>query len=111
MARDTTSRSGSEPSHPITAVKASTIPHMRKPSEFNRRLLDERDDGAMTKQKMTIKLSEIVSQLPHDAQVWIEGMNGQAKLGTEIILNNVGLESFAKHWTVHRDQLAEIRNF
>ena len=59
---------------------------------------------------MTIKLLEIVSQLPQDAQTWIKGMNAQEVVCTEIILNNVGQESFTEHWTVHRDQLEYIRN-
>jgi hypothetical protein len=60
---------------------------------------------------MTIKLSEIVSQLPQDAQVWIEGMNREELRCTEIILNNVGQESFTKNWKVHRDHLNEVRIF
>jgi len=60
---------------------------------------------------MTIKLLEIVSQLPQDAQTWIKGMNAQEMVCTEIILNNVGQESFAENWKVYRDDLDEIRNF
>jgi len=60
---------------------------------------------------MTIKLLEIVSQLPQDAQTWIKGMNAQEVVCTEIILNNVGQESFAENWKVYRDDLDEIRNF
>jgi hypothetical protein len=57
-----------------------------------------------------LKLTEIVGQLPRDAQVWIDGMDSEERLCTEIILNNVGQESFTEHWTVHRDQLEYIRN-
>jgi hypothetical protein len=60
---------------------------------------------------MTIKLSEIGSQLPHDAQVWIEGMNREEFRCTENILNTVGQESFTQNWKVHRDDLNEVRNF
>jgi hypothetical protein len=60
---------------------------------------------------MPIKLSEIVSQLPQDAQVWIKGMNREEFYCTENILNTVGQESFTKNWKVHRDDLNEVRNF
>jgi len=59
---------------------------------------------------MTIKLTEILSQLPQDAQVWIEGMDFEERLCTEIILNDVGQESFTEHWQVHRDRLQYIGN-
>jgi len=38
-------------------------------------------------------------------------MNAQEVVCTEIILNNVGQESFAENWKVYRDDLDEIRNF
>ena len=60
---------------------------------------------------MTIKLLEIVSQLPQDVQTWIKDMNAQEVVCTEIILNNVGQASFAENWKVYRDDLNEIRNF
>jgi hypothetical protein len=52
-----------------------------------------------------------MDKLPPEAQKWVNGMNRDEKFGTEIILNNVGVDSFIKHWRVHKDDLDEIRNF
>jgi hypothetical protein len=60
---------------------------------------------------MTIRLSEIVDKLPQDAQVWIKGMGAEELHCTEIILNNVGQESFTKHWKEHMDHSQEVRIF
>jgi len=38
-------------------------------------------------------------------------MNRDEKVGTEIILNNVGVDSFIKHWQPHKADLYYIRNF
>lgn len=61
--------------------------------------------------EMRITLLEIMDKLPPEAQKWVNGMNRDEKFGTEIILNNVGVDSFIKHWRVHKDDLDEIRNF
>ena len=60
---------------------------------------------------MRITLLEIMDKLPPEAQKWVNGMNRDEKFGTEIILNNVGVDSFIKHWRVHKDDLDEIGNF
>jgi hypothetical protein len=61
--------------------------------------------------EMRITLLEIMDKLPPEAQKWVNGMNRDEKFGTEIILNNVGVDSFIKHWRDHKDDLDKIRNF
>jgi hypothetical protein len=61
--------------------------------------------------EMRITLREIMDRLPPEAQKWVNGMNRDERLGTEIILNNVGVDSFIKYWRDHKDDLDEIRNF
>jgi hypothetical protein len=60
---------------------------------------------------MKITLLEIMDKLPPEAQDWIKRMNRGERAGTEIILNNVGVDSFIKYWRVHKNDLDEIRNF
>ena len=60
---------------------------------------------------MRITLLEIMDKLPPEAQKWVNGMNRDEKLGTEIILNNAGVDSFIEYWRDHKDDLDKIRNF
>jgi hypothetical protein len=60
---------------------------------------------------MKIKLLEIMNRLPPEAQKWVNGMKRGEREGTEIILNNVGVDSFIEHWRYHKDDLDYIRNF
>jgi hypothetical protein len=58
-----------------------------------------------------LKLSDIQTRLSEAGQRWVAGMSSAERHGTEIVLNNVGVESFLKHWKEHRDELQKIRNF
>jgi len=60
---------------------------------------------------MKITLLEIMDRLQPEAEKWVNGMNRDEKVGSEIILNNVGVDSFIKHWGTHKDDLDYIRNF
>ena len=46
-----------------------------------------------------LKLSDIQTRLSEAGQRWVAGMSSAERHGTEIVLNNVGVESFLKHWT------------
>jgi hypothetical protein len=61
--------------------------------------------------EMRITLLEIMDKLPPEAQKWVNGMNRDEKFGTEIILNNAGVDYFIRYWRDHKDDLDEIRNF
>ncbi len=60
---------------------------------------------------MKFKLVDVKDRLPEAGKRWIEGLSSQERICTEIILNNVGIDSFLEHWKVHRDDLEYIRNF
>jgi hypothetical protein len=60
--------------------------------------------------KITIRLREISDRLPPEAQKWVNEMNRDEKTGTEIILNNVGVDSFIENWRTHKDDLDYIQN-
>jgi hypothetical protein len=60
---------------------------------------------------MAIRILDILSTLPEEAQRWIKGMNSGERTCTEIILNNVGEQSFVKHWRHYKDDLDAVRNF
>ena len=61
--------------------------------------------------KATLRMLDIVCKLPEDGQKWLKGMNREELRYTETILNNVGEDSFVKHWRVHKDELEYVRNF
>ncbi len=58
-----------------------------------------------------LKLSDIQVRLPQAGRRWAAEMSSAERHGTEIILNNVGAESFLKYWKEYGDELQEIRNF
>ena len=59
---------------------------------------------------MKISVRQIMDRLPPEAQKWVQGMTSSEKVGTEIILKNVGADSFIKHWEIHKDDLEYIRH-
>jgi hypothetical protein len=52
-----------------------------------------------------------MDRLPPEAQTWIKGMNSEERHCTEIVLNNVGADSFVRYWKDHADDLEYVRNF
>jgi hypothetical protein len=58
-----------------------------------------------------LKLSDVQGLLPREARNWVNGMTHEEKHSTEIILNNVGIESFVRHWKEHREEVQEVRDF
>jgi hypothetical protein len=58
-----------------------------------------------------LKLKEVRSRLPPEGQKWLQGMTRGELEGTEIVLNNVGEQSFLENWQFHQQHLQELRDF
>ncbi len=57
-----------------------------------------------------LKLADIKSTLPAEAQHWIAGMKRAEREATEDILNDVGANYFVQYWRFYRDQLEYVRS-
>ncbi len=59
----------------------------------------------------TLKLADIRSKLPEEARKWLDRMDREELLCTEIVLNNVDEESFIENWRLHQDHLDFLNHF
>ncbi len=57
-----------------------------------------------------LKLADVKSTLPVEAQHWIASMKRKEREATERIVNDVGADYFIEYWRFYRDQLEYVRS-